>query len=954
MLRHFLQFLMMVMLIPVSAMADVRIRTTDSLIHTSGGEIVGMTLLIENNNEQDLIGLLDYLLPEGIHLLSTRSNDSIRVEAGSRRFIPMKFQISPDAPSGIFTLKIALADQKKRIQASTTTRIQIAEKRAVRLQVLNTLELMRHENDSIKANILLRNTGNTDETIQLVSSIPTMYGSRRFQRMLLYLEAGKDTLIHLGFIADRELFHMNQFNINITGLYNDQEVFGNSSLSVQNASSSRSFDMTGDYGFNWDQRANRITLSGRNPFSDNQSLYLDANLLLATSRGQLELNSNLYQWGPWNSVPVLTNTYLTYTQDKLGLTLGNITESAEKYINGRGARVNYLDTEDNYYFTAGMADKSYDLLNHYGRMGIGTGYAVFTRFQSGGFKPEEGKRYSGTFLYDRDPIENAESLIHASSIPLVKPGKTGRTSLTLDLGLGLGRALTDTLQKFSTEPSFALGTVFVSEIGKFYLSSNNYYSSGYYPGNRRGTLNLNQRLGLRLGMTNLWLGYNHFNFDPRSFIEHQARYQLLTERMDLGAMWGLSPFATLSVIPNRVREKSVYPDFFNQLTGQTWELVSYRLESVLNLRSRDNRHTVNLSLEGGFREEDKALSEESGAQSAGRVATGNRSLYRGNLSYNFWKINLNAHYQQGGFSVYELINSSQSNTDQIYRMGASLNFNYLSNKLFRSYLGLQYYKDSFSGTNYAANARSEISIGSKTAIFGQIHAYRYARPSFGSQQTLNFQLGFTQSLAGNNGNNKAKNGDLTIFTYYDHNNNGIYDQGDEKAVDKSILINNMLFLADAGGTITYRKVPYGQYTIRLPMEKGWYAPDRVHSLQQKSDRIEIPLQKSGTISGKIVFNFDPRLSLEVNTGLEGYTVTAINQHGYTAQTRTDGSGSFLLFLPEGEYTISLHEHEFPVNVYTEIREQHIVLEPGKINELPPFELKVRERKIEVKRFGSAP
>lgn len=917
---------------------EVRFSSPDTLIQAVGGEIFGITLLIENNSQQPFSGQLDFQIPDGLSLLSTRTDDTIKVKASSRRYVPVRFRVHPDAPSGTHELRMVLNNGQNAL-SPISTQIRIVEKRLIRMQVLNNMELMRHENDSIQATLILRNTGNTDETIQLVSSIPNFYGSRKFQRELLYLEAGKDTSVHLGIIADRELFNMNQFQINITGLYDNQEVFGNTSINVQNASSSRNFDLLKDYGFNWDQRGNRMTVTSRDPFSGNQSLYLDANLQFDTRKGRMEMNSHLYQWGDWNNTPVLTNTYLRYTQDRFGLTLGNISESYEKYINGRGVKMDFLDSTSNYYFSAGVTDKSYDLLNQYGRMGIGSGYSVFSKYQAGGFHPERGKRYAGTLLLDRDPVENAESILHASAIPILTSSQHRRSNLDLHLGLGVSRPLIDTAHQFETQPSMALGATFNTEIKRVYFSSSNYYSTSYYPGSRRGALQLQQRAGMRLGVLNLWLGYSHLDYSPKAFITSYTATKLTTDRVELGLSWALSPFANISIIPYRWKERSVYPNLFNPGIKQNWEIDNFLIESVLSVRSRDNRHYVNLSMEGGF-------------MHAGPGS--NTAIYRGNLSYNFWRINLNAHYQHGGFSVFELINNADHTQQDIYRMGGSLNFNYLDNKFFRSYLGVQYFKDSFSGDNLSANVRTEVSLGSSTALFGQANAYRYSNNFFGSNSRVNFQVGFTQSLAGKNANQTGKRGNLEVFVFYDHNLNGIFDEGDEAADEKSILINDVLFLSDASGKVQYRKVPYGQYQIRAPMEKGWFAPDFSYAIAHKSDKVAIALQRSGTLRGSIIIQYDPRLNLEANTNLEGYTITASNQAGYITRTRSDSNGSFLLFLPEGEYIISLNEQEFPANIYTELREQKLLLEPGKINELPPFELKVRERKIEVKRFGSTP
>src|SRR5690606_6139561 len=157
------------------------------------------------------------------------------------------------------------------------------------------------------------------------------------------------------------------------------------------------------------------------------------------------------------------------------------------HINGRGLKVNYTDSADNYYLIAGFSDKSYDLLNHYGNFKEGNGIAIFSQFQSGALKPGTRKNFSGTLLFDKDPLENSEGILFSSSIPIITPSLGSRAYWNLDLGLGVKKAIKDTLNVFEDQPGFSIGTNFQIMKRSFYISSNNYYSSPYYVGNRKGT-----------------------------------------------------------------------------------------------------------------------------------------------------------------------------------------------------------------------------------------------------------------------------------------------------------------------------------------------------------------------------------------------------------------------------------------------------------------------------------
>lgn len=940
MLQHLLRIVLMGILFPTLAFADIRFKATDSLMEASVNDIVGLTLYFENNSDVEFEGNLHYTIPGNITILSSHATQSIQIDAHGKRYLPLKFQVNPDASAGSYELTIQLLDANQTQVGQTKIKLYIHQKRNLQLYLQNNYAIIRFENDSIEANVQLKNLGNQSETIHLVTSIPTAYGSRKFNRKILYIEAGIDTTIQLRYLADKELFYMNQFTLHIVGMYENQDVFGHTTLMVQNASSSRNFDIQSNLSFNWNQRSNMVRFATRNTFHQNPSFNFDANYQFAAANGTMELNTNMYQWGYFENDPIFTNTYVSYHKDKFSVRVGSIIESFEKYMNGRGFKIDYSDTTKNFHLLAGLSDKSYDLLNNYGEFRDGNGYAVFTQFQSGGFTPGSNRKYTGTILYDKDPLENAEGILWSSSIPLITPTLRSRSYWNLDMGVGYKRAIIDSLNRFDDQPGLSLGSNFQVVKGKFYFTSSNFYSSPYYIGNRKGTLTLNQRTGFRWGGTSIWLGYQLFNFKPKSFYETAYQTEFQNQRMDLNFSWSLTPFMSLSVSPYVTTEKNMTLNPNANLQAEWINYKSARISSNLNWRSRNNQHFGNLLLEGGAFDSN--------------VKTFNNETFKGNISYNFRKISTNIQYQQGGNSVYDLFNYQINPSSKIQRLSATLNYNYYTNRKVRASAGLMAYEDSFSGKNFSAMLNSELAIGPKTALFGNLNFVRYENYLFGAQNIVNFQVGVSQSLQKTDKVYKRKTGDINILVYYDYNANGYYDNEDEIALDKSVLIDNILFLTDRNGQINYNKVPHNTYTLKFPMEKGWYAPELTIHLDREKEELQVALQKSGSLKGRIEIIYDPRLSLSTNTELEGYTITARSSTGYVMQTRTDNQGNFLLFLPEGEYTISLNENEFPPYVYTELNKQSIKLVPEQLNELPPFQLKVQERKIEVKRFGSTP
>src|SRR5690606_34312010 len=213
-------------------------------------------------------------------------------------------------------------------------------------------------------------------------------------------------------------------------------------------------------------------------------------------------------------------------------------------------------------------------------------------------------------------------------------------------------------------------------------------------------------------------------------------------------------------------------------------------------------------------------------------------------------------------------------------------------------------------------------------------------------------IGITQHFNTSKSDNSNKKGKIRLKFFYDHNKNGIFDEGDEWANRKSVLIKNTLFLTDQKGEIEYRKLPYGTYSVQVPIEENWYANPFEILLNKSQHREEIPLRKSATIRGKIRYEYDFLRSLETEIVLEGLTVITKNEKGEEFRTRTDNTGSFLIYVPEGTYTISLIERQLPTHVYPKEGSMVVKTEPGTINIAPDYILNIKEKAQEIKRFGT--
>lgn len=913
----------------------------DSLVTATNGDIVGLTAALANRGTDSVGGRLDILIPPTVRVLGNTA-PKVNLVPGGKLYLPVKLQMSADAAAGQYPLTIRWVGPSGEVLASAQTALIIQPKRAVWLQALHTNELMRQVGDSLSIAVSVRNAGNAPERLRLVVSLPNQQGGRRFSHNAFELQAAADTTLIFGYLIDRELIRLERFTVNIAGMYSNDEVFGNTTVTVQNASASRRYeDPTRSSANLWSYQHNYVQFMARNPFTDNRAWQLNGQGSYQLAQGKLDFSAFAYQWGTWSNAPVLNNTWLNFERNNNGITLGNITENLETFVNGRGVKVYFSDSLKSEHMEAGLVDRTFDLLGSDYRADFGNGFTAYFRTRLGEGVPER-KRYIGTAIYERLPIDNSESVLYMNTFDLVPQALKDKIQLVADFGPAITRPIYGAATDDEYRPSVAAGIQLHTNLARYAISSTNYYSTGYYPGIRRGALQLNQRISRAIKRTSVWASYSHYRYAPRYF-ESQPFYRndLLMSRAELGLSVPLTDFMSLSLVPLHEYEKGNY--YFGSTTETpTMDLHSYRLNSTLNWRSRNYRQYAYLQLESGT------------MQSS--LAAGREWQLRANLSYNYAWFNLNANLQRGNFSLIEAANNWYFGREQAYRTGASASARHdFVDKRLQTEAGLSYYNDSFSGQNWTGNARVQYAVTKKTAFFLLGQVYRYHYPAFGGFLNSNIQLGIHQTLpTPATAGTTVKRGNIELFLYQDANNNGVYDEGDQPAANTMVMMNNTVFITGNDGKVSYSRVPYGTQQLNVPVQQGWYAPTSSLILAGRRVETAIALQRAGTVSGRIRYQFDERISFEVDAVLAGFTITAKSITGHIARTVTDNQGNYVLFLPAGNYEFSIMESTMPQHVYPENPVQQFVVEAGAVNAGPVFILEVEEKKVEVKRFSSPP
>ena len=254
----------------------------------------------------------------------------------------------------------------------------------------------------------------------------------------------------------------------------------------------------------------------------------------------------------------------------------------------------------------------------------------------------------------------------------------------------------------NTASSIAAGLNLNTSFGKYTLSSNNYYSSSYYPGIRKGNTVFEERLFRNFTKFNLWLGYSLNNYNPKS-IDPQYEYNTVSNRskVEMGTSFTIARNTKLSIIPQWTTERSNV--FINSsFKSENVDFNSAFINTAFNYTSPDYKSSVSLVLSQGY--------------SRYIGYTSSSFIYRLQANWYYKNFMLSANYQKGNFMLYEgNFNNTLSNNTE--RISAIANYKIsLLNKRLNLVLGSIFNSDRFIGKSFSVNSNLDYRILSGTKL----------------------------------------------------------------------------------------------------------------------------------------------------------------------------------------------------------------------------------------------
>lgn len=896
-----------------------------------GPGINSLDLKVSASHISGFKGTIRLLLPDGADLLGRGLNE-LEIGRSMVRYLSIKFRMDRAHLVQDPSIILEIRDSSGRRIESDTIRLIVPPRRVVKMANETLFQYIRNFGDSIETRVRVSNLGTQTEMVKIVYSSDDRIGKSQFLENTLELPPGKDTLLSRSFLVERFMLQRNQYSVSVSGMYQNSDLIDNLSLIFTNISSHR--DYTRMFPRETGGRAwltpNYLELMVDNLTSALPTYHLRAQGDYALLGGRSRFSAMIYHMGGM-SRPIISNTYLELAIKGNGLSLGNIQETFEMPVYGSGVSFSQLDTSKMINYTVGLLERSSDLLAHF--YGQGLGYVAYGKLERKA-RFTGKSRYQTQIVLERNSLDSTKSLLLYNQVDLLAPATPQGTTLSARLGLGLhGLDGGEPWQR--SIPSAAGGLNFTWHPGKWRLQSEGFYSSPYYPGIRRGTLQVSNRLSRNWKKASLSFDQTFMDQSPRYLVMNSFLYHQRSSRISASVFAPISPRINIGLVPRLLSEQTRLQTI---LAENIMKTSSVGLLFSGNLRSADLRHHLNLSLENAL------------------VARKDRDeiswAMRADMGYSYRGFAMNGSFQRGAMQSLDLIgsNSMVVQPDR-FSLNARIGGTLLDGSL-RWNAGSMAFLSRDYGGSYGINLDVKYRVLPRTELQGNLQLSKNTTNLGQAIAYNNLRIGVRQVLPYKDpAASRTSRGTVLVQCFYDSNGNGIYDADEKPAVFYDFSIGDFLLTTDRQGRASFTSLPYGPYKLYFPSRENYLADSRNINLDNRKMYLNIPLRLGGEVRGGLEIDYVPGISREVDYELKDVRLLAFSSSS-RYEIICDSRGEFRTSLPEGKYSLQLDLQSLPEDIVHNGYENSIHVRAGEILQLPRITLSVREKRIEVKRFGN--
>ncbi len=464
---------------------------------------------LTNTSAQPFAGSIDLDVPPSLKAIAGNSQ-TIDINPSDSLFLPVRFLIQNVVEAGSSTIKFQLKDKNGTVLSEQTSSFIIVEKVQLNLVLTNTNILVVNPTDSVHVKAIVGNRGNKSQSVTLVFSIPDLTGQINFVEQKATIAPMEQHIFDFRFLSSKQLLEKERFVVNIVGMKGrDKEIFGNGSVTIQNVLSSRKFEDTSyDFGAFSSNQQNTITATYRKYGNSSDVFQLQGKTDLNLPAGSLSVQGNMYSNLSQNNQIIATNTALTYRLNRNELTVGNISESLDLSLFGRGAKMILSNEGQSKRLQVGVVDGSFNLVASdplFKQVG-----SFFVTGQLGAANAK--RQFYASYVYQDNSFDGAQYNIAATEMRwLIHNAWYTRIKIsgaTSNYG---------SLNEFRT--SGAVDLQFSGHSNDLELSGAYYYSTKFFPGSRRGVISGQQSVIKKLGKGfSLRSNLMYSDYSPKYFL----------------------------------------------------------------------------------------------------------------------------------------------------------------------------------------------------------------------------------------------------------------------------------------------------------------------------------------------------------------------------------------------------------------------------------------------------
>lgn len=896
-----------------------------------GGKTFSNKLVIHNKTSSDIVlsQASNAILSKGLIQLP----DTLILTAGEKRIFPLKYiadkhTIRQNLQD--FTVSLQSNNTTLKVQPSASFFVQLGDVNGLLLDTEQPVYYLNQATNQTQLMLSCSNNGLVPISFRLILSEVPEGLEFTGEQMQLNLQPGSKQL--LPFTARNRLSsrQIADFTVAIQAMDASGKQLAIKRIRIQSASSISSFFGSAPFG----QTPNNTAAFRFLSLNQNNSIYqMQANGDLDFNNNHhlnYQLNLDYYQQLQGIN---MYDTYLSYQTDRWGLKAGNIYENLDYALGGRG-------TKATYHFNRTQGLSVYALQNNYmlasqiitgipGENILAANY-IFTKNEM------EGRL---TYLHSHQSYTGLNRHQMSSRIPI----KVG-TNQTLAIEAGYSQeSFEDTA---GVKHAFSSGLDYSYTKNGYQLSTNNYYSSPYFTGIRRGILQSDTRLlkttengkifSARVNLLN-----NRPQFQGRRYGYGYIPFKNSIYIYELGYGTDLGAFH-IDIKPYLMRQGLTNGrDPFQ--VGSDYEWTSTAARTQLNLNYSSSIHSFYIHADYGYTYKNNSDLPPAPFHS-----------FRLNGSYTNPLFGFSAYMQLNPYYLSDAFAMSQDAAYRLYSFGPNTQFSAFKNKLQVQVSAMYSYYGFTNNHNYSVNGNARWILKGNWAItadaFYTLMQMRNPILREGDISYLNSYFNTTQIRVGIEKQFSSMTSSagkrLRLLYYEDRNNNGMRDADEQFVNNIMVKIKDKTAFTDQHGQVEFQQMPVGNYSVELLSSKGWNTSQPLSIVLEKNKTIEVPLIRSKVLEGKLlIVGKSYQLTRPI---LSGIRIQAVDRQGKQHQTLTDVEGHYTFYLPPGSYQLSIETEGMPFSI--ENAQEKVQIKDSQERHTLNFKYRDERRKVGITRF----